>query len=686
MFLRKTVLILCLSLFSITSFACVEALAQQKATLSQTSFKNGELTKIFKKESKVFNQAVADLIASKEDGFAALLKYEAAHGYFTDIMYRSISIVEMHTSEALQEEAEKINAEYNNLLAQISTRKDLYALLEGAPTQDSQEAYLKRKILESFQESGIHLPAEVNARVSQLYAEYDILAAEFNKHLEEVTHSTTLYPSELASLSEENLANFEKDEHGNYIINLGDFNQVTVIQTFVKDPAVRKKVYRLFKGKGSKNVSTLEKMIALQQESAKLKGKNNYAEIAIKESSLANSPYKVVQYLEDFKRFYKEKTQPLLDEMLRLKKKEQPHAKKIMPWDIYYYDRLLVTGGKDNQSTLDQYKVYFPYKTTLENIFKFVEDMMGLRFEEEKDFQPWATGVSSYKLYDKKTGKYLGRIFFDLFKREGKNPSLSYHNPLLKKLESQNRQPEGVVVSNLVDVSTGEDALLTMTNIRIILHELAHAIDFTLADSPSQSINKFVNSEDALEIPSTFFEKLIWEPEVMARLSSHHKTGEKMSLEMATQITTGYKKGLKLGILKEAPLRTLYMENGIFLTLLDISLFTESQNYDSIRDLYNEKFEQFYGVKPVDNGAFLGTFFHLSYGYSANFYLYYWASLYASSIYKKVIDKGALNPEGYMEFRKKVLEASTYSSLNDTYEQFLEGDPDMQEAVKMFGF
>jgi thimet oligopeptidase len=88
--------------------------------------------------------------------------------------------------------------------------------------------------------------------------------------------------------------------------------------------------------------------------------------------------------------------------------------------------------------------------------------------------------------------------------------------------------------------------------------------------------------------------------------------------------------------------------------------------------------------KPITGVYFQASFGHLV-GYQAGYYGYMWSLVYASDMFSRFKDKGLLDPEVGMDYRRKILSRGGTADGLDLVRNFLGREPDMRSFLEHLG-
>jgi Zn-dependent oligopeptidase len=95
-------------------------------------------------------------------------------------------------------------------------------------------------------------------------------------------------------------------------------------------------------------------------------------------------------------------------------------------------------------------------------------------------------------------------------------------------------------------------------------------------------------------------------------------------------------------------------------------------------------FKDMTGMKVPNQTHLVTSFGHLM-GYSAGYYGYLWSKVYAIDMFSIFKEKGFMNPEIGMRYRKEVLEQGSMRDAKDHLKAFLQRGPEQKPFYEWLG-
>ncbi|PCH91932.1 MAG: hypothetical protein COB85_08670 [Bacteroidetes bacterium] len=236
--------------------------------------------------------------------------------------------------------------------------------------------------------------------------------------------------------------------------------------------------------------------------------------------------------------------------------------------------------------------------------------------------------------------------------------------------------PEAALVCNFPKRQGDEPALMFHGDVETFFHEFGHLLhcmvstsEFSYLGGPENVVLDFV------EAPSQIYENWAWNKETLSLFAKHHETGEIIPDELLDKMLAAKYMNSGVGALRQLFYGTYA------LTVHDTYVPYGDQNTTQIGyDLRKE----ITGGEYVDGDQFEASFGHLI-GYTAGYYGYMWSKVYAQDMWSVFEEKGPLNKEVGMQYRRKVLEPTGSGDALELVIDFLGREPNNEALLKDLG-
>lgn len=318
-----------------------------------------------------------------------------------------------------------------------------------------------------------------------------------------------------------NATSYGKHDKG-YVFILSD-GTVDLLLKEIPDKGLRKKIYLHHKrlsgvdrNNFGNNNKVFKKILYIKQKMSLVYDKKNYTELVLSNYLLSSSK-QVYNYLDKIECEITPYMENIFSEMRCLAKKDNI---RLQPWDMIYYYQKALTAFKRKlniKSENNKFKKFFPFNQTLRNIFDFVEEKFN---------------ISITKVSEKVINKQI--LFTYLMKDNLSNKTYyleisPYNNskkisPLqLKKASFQcvnNKPVSGVIFISLQNEgSYKKEGFLDFQQLLVLMHELGHGLHSFFANSVNYKYADCYNTWDLIELPSQFFEEIVFDTNFLKEIS-----------------------------------------------------------------------------------------------------------------------------------------------------------------------
>lgn len=631
--------------------------------LIRSDYQPGEITKLCdaameKTAAKL--DAIGKLPPAERNAQNTLIAMEDALSEFWEEGGPLQFMASVSPVEALNKEGAQCKEKMGQFGVEVSTRRDLFEAIQNQPTRSAAEARLMEETIKEFELNGLKLPAEQLEKVKKLFSELSTLSVQFSTALNEDKSFVAFSTEELEGVPETALARFKKQEDGKYIVTTKSTDYSAVIEN-AKRSETRRRIALAYQTRGGEgNVKLLERALLLRQEVAKLLGFATWADYKTSKN-MAKTGGAALSFLEGLKGKLASRNRSDLDRLLRFKKELEPGAQKLDAWDTGY----LAYQLQKRDFSLDNEKIreYFPADLVVAGMFKTYAKLLGVRFEPIPDARVWAEGVKLYAIYNQNGREPIAHFYTDFFPRQGK-----YGHAAAFTLRSGRKLPDGsyqtpisAIVSNFTPPADGKPSLLTHNQVSTAFHEFGHIMHQTLTLAPYASLSGTQVARDFVEAPSQMLENWAWSPAILAEVSGHYKTKQKLPAKLLRQMLAA--RDFNQGV---------FYTRQLLLGLFDLKVHTTPGPVKA-----NETYEQLYreiaGLEPMSGGSFPGTFGHIMGGYDASYYGYIWSEVFADDMFSKFTD--LTSPRTGMRYRRTILEQGGMKEPQDLLKEFLGREP-----------
>ncbi len=542
--------------------------------------------------------------------------------------------------------------------------------------------------LRDFRLSGIELDAAKRDRFKEIMQELSSLASKYSDNVLDATnawHKLITSEAQLAGLPESARALAQqtaqqRDQDG-WVFTL-EFPSYYPVITYADDRELRKELYTAYVTRASElgptaglydNGATMEKIMGLRHEAARLLGYANYAERSLA-TKMADSTDQVIGFLEDLAKRSNMAAEQELEAVYQYAH-EHGHD-DVQAWDIPYYSEKL--RQQKYAISQEELKPWFPEPRVVEGLFAIVGYLYGLQIEAVEGVDTWHESVDFYRIRDAH-GTVRGEFFLDLYARPHKRGGAWMDECISRRGTAKGVQtPVAYLTCNFSPPIGDEPALFTHEEVITLFHEFGHGLHHMLTqiDYPGVSGISGV-AWDAVELPSQFMENWCWERDALDLISGHHKSGEKIPAELyeRMQRAKNYQSAMQM-------LRQLEF------ALFDFHIH---RDYDPkkgarIRQTLELVRKNVAVVQPPDFNRFENSFTHIfGGGYAAGYYSYKWAEVLSADAFSAFEESGIFNRETGEKFLRSILEQGGSREPMELFVEFRGREPTIDALLRHSG-
>ncbi|MET0406339.1 MAG: M3 family metallopeptidase [Cystobacter sp.] len=606
--------------------------------------------------------SVLKTLQPAREGRAVLEAYDGATAALNDALGRSSLAREVHPDAALRDAARACEQQADALNVEISQDRGVYDALSAVDLsgEDAVTRYWMARTLLDFRRVGVDRDDATRARVKALTEQVLKLGQAFNQNIAEDVRRVELPPGALAGLPQDYIKSHAAGPQGKVVIT-SNYPDYFPFMTYARDAKAREQVWRAYHQRADpKNLPVLEQLIARRHELATLLGHANWAAYTT-ETRMARTPQTASDFITQVAATAETRAKQEMAELLALKRKDDPKAERVEPWDHDYYMDRLRSGrlGFDSQAM----RPYFEYGRVKKGVMDITARMWGITFVPVKDASVWHPEVEAYDVTEQ--GRPLGRVFLDMHPREDKYKHAAQFD--LVRGVAGKRLPEGGLVCNFP--RPGE--LMSQTEVETFFHEFGHLLHFVFSGhQPWWGISGISNEADFVETPSMLLQQWAAQPAILQEFARHFETGEPIPAAFVEKLRVGREADKGMSTRRQA-----------FLSAVSLEYYSREPGFDTtgvLKQLQDR-------LSPFRHEYRDGTRFQLSFGhldgYSAAYYTYLWSSVIAKDLETEFQKQGYLDPATTMKYRKTVLDPGGSRPSADLVKDFL-GRPYGFEAYR----
>jgi thimet oligopeptidase len=453
-------------------------------------------------------KAHAARLEAMAPGAAVLGELDELMLRYEDLLGPLAVLAAAHPDKAIRDAAEACELRYQEFSTAFLQNARVHALIAASPLADPIDARMQRDLLDSFEDSGVALAPEAQARARAIATELTDLTQLFDRRIREENSKVAFAVAELAGVPAAVWKGAPRDAQGRVLLGL-DYPSYDPVMAHARSGAARERMWRAFQNiGGDANLATLTRIGALRREYAQLFGFGSYADFVLRRR-MAQRAADVEAFLATVKGAVAEREIADLGVLRAAKAKalRQPRAATVVHrWDVSYYtEKARRATFKVSQ---DAFRRHFPPRASLDFVFALATELFGVRLEPIA--QPlWHRDALAFAVSDRASGQLIGKLFTDLYPRADKYGHAAVWS-FRSGSQRAGRLPAAALIVNFNRKGLSIDELETL------LHEFGHALHSLLSNTRYASQAGTSVQLDFVEAPSQMLEAWVYDPKVLA--------------------------------------------------------------------------------------------------------------------------------------------------------------------------
>lgn len=630
-------------------------------------------------EAEVERIATQTASATFENTIVAL---ERATGSLDRISNLLFNLNECCSDTTLQQLAETFAPELTRLGSRIYTDDRLFRRVEtvyqspAKQSQSEEEQMLTKECRQAFISNGALLDESERAELTQIKEQMAVLQQQFGRRVLAATTGYRLHlrsEADTAGLPEHLLeaARQEALSHGEtgWTITLAAPLYVPFL-AYSSNRKMREQVWKAYNsrcnsGDNNDTNAIVQQLVDLRRKMAHLLGYDTFCDITVSRRMVGSRKRieAFMQALYDAALPMAEKDLNEVSSYAELRGAEMP----LQPWDMSFYSQRL----KEERYHFD-FELLRPYLAldkVKQGIFDLYGRLYGLSFEKTDTVAVYHDEVEVYVVRD--GARMMGLLYLDLYPREGKRGGA-----WMTEFRDQAGavRPLIQVVCNLSRPTANRPALLSLGEVRTLMHEMGHAVHGLLSDVHYGSLSGTHVRRDFVELPSQLMENWVRQKAWLQTFACHYDTGAPMPEEYYRHI--GESENFQAGWLC---LRQLHFGR------IDLA-------YHCLQEPLKDRCEVFESVHgcellPHIDGCTVGTAFSHIFngGYASGYYSYKWAEMLEADVFGVFESHGLFDRPTATRLRQTLLSRGGTREAALLYRDFMGRDPQIEALLRKMG-
>jgi len=436
------------------------------------------------------------------------------------------------------------------LFARVRSLHDREADLGLNPEQSK----LLKVYYDRFVHSGAMLPAAKQAQLKQLNLRIGTLQTAFGQKLLAATKEGALHVTDkaaLAGLSDDAIAAAAEAAKARkldgYLITLQNTTQqpqlASLTNRTTRELLFKASVDRASHGGANDTRPLISEIAQLRAKQAALLGYPNYSAYTLYDQ-MAKTPEAANGFIDRLapavsakERAEAADIQALIDAQAKASGRA---SFKAMPWDWNFYGEQI----RKSRYALDDeaLKPYFEINKVLtDGVFFTANQLYGVTFTERKDIPTWNADMRVFEVKEE-SGKHLGLMYFDYWKRDNKSGGAWMSN-LVNQSYLRGTTPVIFNVANFPKPVAGKPALISYDDVTTMFHEFGHALHGLFAAQTYPTLSGTATARDFVEFPSQFNENWALDPTVLRHYAVDYRTGTPIPQDLVDKLVRSQKFG-----------------------------------------------------------------------------------------------------------------------------------------------
>lgn len=412
--------------------------------------------------------------------------------------------------------------QYNEIINNNSSIYSVLVKMLAYYPQITKEHKFINKIIVSIKKTGVLLhQSSINDVNDKINSITNKISTEYNTNIPVVSFTK----DELIGMPQE-FANYFFDKHsGKYNIKMNRI-MYNVCQHNISQSNTREKIDNELYKHYSKNISRLTYLFMYEHVKANILGYDTSL------SYMSNySKENIQELLENIIINLNPRSELELKILSDLKKKEE-NDPKINTWDIDFYINKWKHLYGVNDMEISQ---YFELNNTLITIMSTITSLFGIKFARVNKFIKWNDDIIRYTITQNNVT--LGHVTFDLYNRTHKSEipfTACINNRCFYPFETGKISPVDIIMS--MNIIKSSPTLLTLSELTTLFNEFGKIIYYVSCGSDYNLFGCIYSDIEYVNAIGKFCELLFFDSDILANISSHYNTNEKLSNELIRKI------------------------------------------------------------------------------------------------------------------------------------------------------
>jgi thimet oligopeptidase len=334
-----------------------------------------------------------------------------------DVAARGAAARQLLTDKAAREAGATCEQEAQRFSTALSLDREVYEVLARLDGKrlDAAGKHVLKTVLRDFRRAGVDRDEATRARIKALRDELVTIEQRFEKNIAGDVRSVELAPADLDGLPDDYKRAHRPGKNGKVRLTT-DYTDYVPFMMYATSSRAREALYRVYTRRGHpKNLEVLARLLAKRHELATLLGSRHWADY-VTGDKMTGSRDAVAAFIDRITTASAARARRDFDELLAAKRRLDPRAKALDPWDVAYLQNLV----RREQYAFDAKaaRPYFEVTKVKQGLLDITSRMYGIKHRPAADAAKWHPDVDAYDVLEGQ--KVLGRVYFDLYPRPDK--------------------------------------------------------------------------------------------------------------------------------------------------------------------------------------------------------------------------------------------------------------------------
>lgn len=383
------------------------------------------------------------------------------------------------------------------------------------------------------------------------------------------------------------------------------------------------------------NSTTIEEIRFLRRDQAQLLGYNSFLDLSMETKMVKDLP-QLKDTINAINEFAKPRQELEMQALLGYAQDNGFKQDTLELHDIPFWRRKHLLAQNYDEFLVQE---YFPLQKVLTGLFELTSELFQVRLVEREGngFDRWHDDVRYFDVFDESSGGSattpVGGFYLDLYSRDMEKPVAQQQRGWTIAVRNRSKLTGATPLAAMIFNFPAErvykrPCLLTLTDVQMLFERFGYALQHLLTRANYCDVAGVSNIEwDAVNISPYVLSQFLYEPQVLASVSSHYKTADPLS----DQLIQGIQK-------KRVHLAGHDICQELFLSALDVELHTTKEFWpDIMRRLWDQ-----FQVLPLDkrNSYACSWTPVFSGAYGGAYFSDLWSRMVATDVYSAFYEAG----------------------------------------------